>query len=37
MPKVKIGGKIRHFSYTKKGKKAAKKFSKKRDAGIGLY
>ena len=25
MPEVKIGGKTKHFPYTKKGKKAAKK------------
>ena len=29
MPKVKVGGKVKHFPYTKKGKAAAKKASKK--------
>jgi len=28
MPKVKIGGKVKHFPYTKKGKIAAKKAKK---------
>jgi len=28
MPKVKVGGRTRKFPYTKKGKAAAKKFSK---------
>ena len=30
MPKVKVGGKIKHFPYTKAGKKAAAKAKKKK-------
>ena len=29
MPEVKVKGKIKHFPYTKAGKKAAKKFRRK--------
>ena len=29
MPKVKVGGKVKHFPYTKAGKKAAMKAKKK--------
>jgi len=29
MPKVKVGGKVKHFPYTKKGKAAAKRAKKK--------
>lgn len=29
MPKVKVKGKVKKFSYTKEGKKAAKKIAKK--------
>lgn len=29
MPKVKVGTKVKHFPYTKKGKAAAKKARKK--------
>lgn len=31
MPKVKIGNKIKHFPYTKKGKAMAKKAKKRGD------
>jgi len=29
MPKVKVGGKVKHFPYTKKGMEAAKKAKKR--------
>jgi len=29
MPKVKVGGKVKHFPYTKAGKKAAANYKKK--------
>ena len=32
MPEVKIGGKIKHFPYSKKGRKAAKKASQIEEA-----
>ena len=30
MPKIKVGGKVKHFPYTKKGRVAAKKAKKKK-------